>query len=891
MRSVVRAELRHNGRRAVSSALAIALAVAFVAAALGATATMKDYLLRSAGAAAFQADVVITPPTPGFAPGPAEGASAPQGPAPEALLAAVRSAPGIAALYRAQTVDVPIMFTPGTGTAGTAAAGTVITFTPAKAAPPAELSWYRLSAGHLPTAPGEILVDTATAKAQGLQVGSVLPLGSPLSGSVTISGLVPPGDLRVFGDGGGRSVVARPADVATWVRALVVGAPGQKVPAADVAAAVAASLGSIYLAADPGVSPAQLQSDVQTALQAQLPAAATTLVVEPGADAAQRAARQATSDVDLLSIVLLGFAAVSLFVAMIVIANTFAIIAAQRTTQLALVRCIGATRRQVFRATIAEAVVIGLVASLIGAALGVGLVLAGAAVLPQVVDGADGVVGVVPWLGLIGAVGVGVLVTLGAALLPARRSTRVAPLAALRPTPVPSRRAGRLRAGLGLAVCAAGAAGFAVAFIAAGRLGPDEQPSVPVAIGLAAAFALVIGVLVSGQLIAPAVAQLLGRLSGVVTGGLGPVGRLAVGNTVRNPARASATSMALFVGVCLVTSMATGAATALAAANTKLYAGRPLDVIVTDVGNDLGRRLAEQLAAVPGTTASATLGTMDAKLDSDPLFFMVGDPVQLARVYRAPLPLAAGTVLVPAPYSGPASMTLSRGSTTLKVAVKAATVDAPVIALADAKLLAKAVVPAAAQESKPAPTAVAYVWLRAADGVDAQGYQDAVNAILAEPEHQGVDAEIRGSLLDRAAIQQTVTVMLGIATGLLAVALLISVLGISNTMVLSVLERRRETGVQRALGLTRRQLRSCLTLEAVLLALVGVVLGVGLGLGFGFAGVRLALAGTVSVTTLSVPWGILAGIVAGAVLCAVLASILPGRRAGRIPATQALAAM
>jgi putative ABC transport system permease protein len=178
------------------------------------------------------------------------------------------------------------------------------------------------------------------------------------------------------------------------------------------------------------------------------------------------------------------------------------------------------------------------------------------------------------------------------------------------------------------------------------------------------------------------------------------------------------------------------------------------------------------------------------------------------------------------------------------------------------------------------------VWLRAQDQVEAGAYQASVQRAGA----QVVGLQLSGGLLDRAMIAQLMQVLLWIATGLLAVALLISLVGVGNTLALSVLERGRESGVQRALGMTRRQLRGSLALEALLLAGVGSATAVALGTVLGYAGAVTLVQGVADQVWLVVPWADLAMLVTGVSLAAVLASVLPARRASRVPPTVALAA-
>ena len=754
-----------------------------------------------------------------------------------------------------------------------------------------------------------MLVDNATAAAQHLQVGSTLsarPIvfaagpGTAPAAPVTlrVSGVVTAIDLAGFG---GRVLIAGDGDVLAW--------GGSDVQLITVAGAA-------------GTSQQILQQAARTALP--------TATVQTGTAAVEAATLQATQEIDVMGRLLGMFTVVALVVATLVISNTFAIVVAQRADQLALARCVGATRRQVFRAVLAEAVVVGTAASALGAVAGIGLLLAGVAAVTAWFPAAGGLRVAISATSVALAVGAGALVTVGAALAPARRATRLAPLSALRPaTSEQVRRVGRVRAGLGLALVVGGAALLTAVVVLTPTDHDAERDVNPLGLlaGMAAGAITVLGVMVAGQVIAPGVARLLGG----PLGRLGPVGRLTAGNAVRNPARVSATSMALFVGVCLITLMSVGAATVTSSLNNAIDKQFPVDLAIIGpaatmpaaspqpgAGVSGGSVTAELppdvvqgsapipaaavagVKALPDVVASAALRSAVVRVGPAVMTVYSADPVALQRVMRAPVTVRDGQVLLAdgAPYrpdpavaavvvaAGKASVSLVPGSSHTSVSLVSpadfARLTAGGGAVNDAALL-----------------------VRLRDGVDAGAAQSAVDAALASAGAMssmgsfgaGSDSgptkvvlQVDGALPQRASIEQVMNVLLWVATGLLGVSLVISLVGIGNTMALSVLERRREIGVLRALGLTRRQLRGSLTLEAVLLAMVGSVIGLVLGAGFGYAGARLLLAGVVAVGAPTLPLPRLALIVLAAGLAAVLASVLPGRRAGRISPTTALAA-
>lgn len=868
MRDVVLAELRHNARRALGAALAIGIAVGFVVVSLGAASSMQDYILRTTAGYVTVGDAVLEP---------AEGAER----LTEQDLATVAGLPGVASAYGAPTAGLRAGWADGEGELV------------AQASPPQLLRWYALQQGREPAAANEIVVEGKTARDAGLRIGSTVAAtvrdenGRP-AGTVTLTvvGIAPYSALAMAGS---RQVLATAADVRAW---------GGR----DLAP-------QVTVAAQPGTDP----DTVRAVLERAVPGARVTTTAAATAD------RAGESGI-VLAAFLLMFTAVAMVVAVIVISNTFTIVLAQRTAQLALVRCLGGTRRQVYRSVLLEALAVGAVASAVGALAGVGVLAGGVAAVRGAFIEADGLRVVLSPVAVGVAVLVGIVVTLVAAWLPARRATRIAPLAALRPDTVEqARRTSRVRIVLGLVVTGTG--GALLTLLAARTTGappPGAQgrggagDPVLLLAGIGCGLLVVLGVLLSGPVVVPAVARLLGR----ALDGFGPVGRLAVTSTVRNPGRAAATSVALFVGVCLITLMSVGAATTTAAVSADVSRQFPVDVSVVGAPPDsvtanggastdpsaaadpmavagsrpLPPAAVSAVAAVPGVTASATLRGATVTVDGGRRVVLTGDPATLRAVVRTPIDVRPGTMVVPGLSSDPGAAPVTLKGSAGSVEVTQVRLPVPVTLVAPSDF--------ARLTGGTGEVATAAVLLRTRDDVDPHAVLTGVQRALAGAgvsageefaAYEG-KASIGGSLGARATIDQAMTILLSIATGLLGVALLISLVGIGNTMALSVLERRREIGVLRALGLTRVQLRRSLTLEAVLLAAVGTVLGLVLGAGFGYAGARLMLNQLVEVGPIGIPWDRIAIVVAIALGAAVLAAVLPGRRAGRVAPTEALAA-
>lgn len=494
-----------------------------------------------------------------------------------------------------------------------------------------------------------------------------------------------------------------------------------------------------------------------------------------GAELGQRLVDQSSKQ-EALRIPLLVLGAVSLIVAAFVIANTFRILVAQRTRELALLRTVGATRRQVLRGVLAESVAVGLAGSLAGVAAGALTALLAGSLL-----GASLVLTVtastVAWSVLIG-----VLMTVGSALLPARAATRVAPLAALQAVPdgADGRTAGRVRIALGALGLVAGALTM-VGGAAAGTSGGGAG-LVLVVFGAAVCF---LGLLVLGPKVVPPLVRLIGAVAAGLAGGSRSTAELATANAVRNPRRVAATTAALLIGVTTVAGFLT---------------------VVESARQSVGAVVDGQ---VPSDFTVRTAAT-------DPI------PDDVVRAVEE-LP-ETGSVVED-----------------------------------DAGLLA----------------------VDAAEGVDADEARAAIVAATADH----AELSVQSFAQRRADFEQDLDEAVNVVLAILALALVIAFIGIANTLSLSVHERTREIGLLRALGLTRRQTRVMLGVEAALMGAVAAVVGSSAGALFAWAAVA-----SVEELEFVVPWGLLAVSAAAATVLGVVASIAPGQRAARTSPVMALAA-
>ncbi len=807
----------------LSAALALALGVGFVAAALMLATSLDTTLRSAAGGAIRDAKVVLTRDS--------DNPEAPQ--LTEVYVTALRGLPGV------DTVR-PTVSTYAMNVSRNAAQMFVLQSVP-------ELTdRTRLLDGRLPQAPREVLVNEVAAKLRGWHPGDTITLQVRDHQEFTLVGIIDaapdtttdPTMPHVFVQFSDFPLLS---DRTTYTDVYVHG-PGTEQQIADAIRALPAT-------ADTGAA-------VLTATEAS----------------AQKV-REFTRGSEQLAVMLLAFGAVAVIVAGLVVANTFAILVAQRTRQLALLRTVGATRDQVFRTVVTEAGLLGLVASLVGLALGAGAV----AVISPLTRGTqlmriDGLA-ITPRDVVVPLV-VGVLLAVVAALVPARQATRVPPLAALRPQ-VATAVDPRARQGRPIIAPAAAVVGFALLAVGAIVLpARGTSPGLSVLVGIAGGLLSIVGVLALGRRIVPAVARLLAtglrRLGGVPA-------ELAADNAIRNSGRAAATTGALLVGVTLVTMMTVGAATGQASIQRDLDGQYPLDVQVTS-WEQLSDAQVARARTLPDVAAVAVLEQAGATTADGTWWGLTGiDPAD-AAMFRIPAALAglADGVLVVGPESK-----LSDGST-VSLTAEGSPVVVTVRVNPEAGNLA-ALTPATLAQLTPETNRA--LGLRLVDGADPVDAVDRVATALGEV---GPGVDLISVAEQRAQMQGVIDTVLLVVLGLLAVAVVIAIVGIGNTLGLSVHERRQESGLLRAMGLTRGQLRASLGWEAVLLAAVAVVLGLVLGVLYGFAGVA-SLVGSDATVVPTIPWDRLALIAAAALLAGWLASVLPAIRAAKVPPAAALA--
>lgn len=819
--------------RLLLSATAVVLGVAFVSGAFVLTDTLGRVFDDLFVSTSEKTDVEVR----GTALFEGDGGTA-RAPVPAALVQRLRGVDGVAAA----TADV-IGYAQVVGRDGEAYdTGGPPTFGQNFDAEPL-LSPYTLRTGQAPDAPDEVALDARTAAQTGYAVGDRVPVLLP-EGQRTfvVSG--------VFGFGGNDNLGG--ASIAAFEQQLaqeLFAAPGEVV--------------SVRLAAAAGTDPEQLRARVAAVLPPELEALA-------GATAAQEQADEIKALFGFFQTFLLVFAGIALFVGAFLIFNTFSILVAQRQRELALLRALGASRRQVTVSVLAESLLVGLVASLLGLGLGVGV----ARGLQALINAFGGALPSGPLVlatrTVVVSLVVGVVVTVLAALLPARRAAAVPPVAAMRDAATPERPL-RRQSVVGAVLLLAGTSALGA--------GLDGEVAL-VGVGALLVF---LGVAALSPLLSRPVARLVGApLSQGVPGRLGRL------NAMRNPRRTASTAAALMIGLALVTAVGVLGASAKASVETAVTGSIGADVVVQGGGfQGFPSAVAEVLADVKGVAAVDRVRQDQARVGEATTLLTALAPEAVGRGLRltavaGALELAPGVLLV---SEGEATANGVGPGDRLQVRLPRGPARDYAVAgvYADSELAGPYVIDLAdAAAGFSAPTDAALL-LTAEDGTTVADLVAAARAATAD--YPTVEVLDRSAFIADAASQ--IDVVISIINVLLALSVLIAVLGIVNTLALAVLERTRELGLLRAVGLGRRQTRRMVVVEAVIVAVFGALLGIAVGSGLGVA-LQRALVDE-GITDLRFPVGRLVLFVVVAALAGVVAALLPARRAARLDVLRAIA--
>jgi putative ABC transport system permease protein len=764
-------------------------------------------------------------------------------PIPQGLITSIRGVPGVAAADGTVTGYAQFVAHDGKAvtTGGAPTLGIDYTCDP-------RLSVLRIVAGGPPVTAGDVLMDAGTAQKYDFTVGQrVRILLAGPTRTFTITGIAQFGTARNLA---GATLAAFTLPTAQDV----LNSPGL-VDAVNVAAA-------------PGADKSAVQRDIARLLPSGVEVVTGKTVQDEGASAIDQG-------LSFFNTALLIFAFISLFVGAFTIYNTFSIIVGQRTRELALLRIVGASRRQVFRSVLAEAAIVGFASSLVGigvgvlAAIGLKALISGFGVtLPA------GPLQFEPRTVVVGLI-VGTGVTLVAAIGPARNAVRIAPVAALSDR--------RAEGGGSLRRLMSWGAGLAVAGVALLAVGLT-QPAIQL-VG-AGAVLLFIGVAMLTPAIARPVSGVIGRPLARILGEPGKLGRQ---NSMRNPRRTAQTASALMVGLALVSAIAVFGASLSKSATSSVDQAVKADLILTPTGNGqsgFSTLIPTVASAVPGVTAETSFYQGQFEVQGSPQSLAalatqtLADTVILRMTSGSPGALADGALLIDSTTA--ANKHLVTGDTVPVLFAKTGPTTLRIGGIYQSNALIGSYLVSAALFAthfySPTPAAV----LLNTNG--STSVENAVRGAVAGYPNVQVQTKSQFQQSQVSSVNQ----LLGLVYALLALAVIIALIGIVNTLMLSVLERTHEIGLLRAVGMRRRQVRTMIRSEAVILAILGAIIGIVVGTLMGLALVSALRQQGITDTVIPV-----SNLVIFLVLAAVLglmAAAWPARRAARLDVLAAIAA-
>ncbi|GCB53359.1 ABC transporter permease [Streptomyces sp. NL15-2K] len=824
--------------RLVLSGLAVVLAVMFVSGAM----VIKDTLNRSIDAqfAGAYADIDLHVALKPKVKSPAEDDAAVIPPVDRAAVdraagvAGVAEASGMVLAEGARVIGKDGKVVPGTG------------------GPRYGESWREesglisLRSGHEPRADNEVALNAGLAEKAGLKVGDqVGVLTNEPKQNFVVAG--------VFGYSGNRDSIGGEQTVAFTepvAQRLMLGRSdgysGIKVTVADGASA----------------------DTVRSALGKELGAGYDVLT---GKELAQKASDKSRGILDMMNMLLLGFAGVAVFVGVFLIVNTFSIIIAQRMRELALLRALGASRKQMIGSVLTESFVVGLVSSALGLAAGVGIGALGADLLASSTDGLQVASLGVPAGAVVTSFAVGILVTMMSALVPAVRASKVPPVAVIRAT---ATQQGKHRKQTWTGTVMLGLGGLLLVLGLSGTGGATTIIS-----GVLLAF---IGVSLLTPLISKPSVEVLGALFARST-----PGALGRSNSARNPRRTAITASAMMIGVALVTAISTVAASAEDSVTRDIRRDLKADLVAMGEAGSASSASVDpaalaRIAEVPGveSVAAVSMDTAMVGKESQPVtswqdWTKAREVLGLKAAEGSIDTLAPGSVIMNestaesrgAKVGDRITLQLQRGDThTYRVSG----------VFADSTLSSGLVVPWADAEAGFRSKQPSQAYFQLAGGADESQLRTQIETLLKDsPE---VSVQTRDDVIKM--FSGGFAMMLTIVQALLGVAMLIAVLGIVNTLALSILERTKEMGTLRAIGLSRGQTVRMIMTESVVISLFGAVLGIVVGGALGLAAARAME--DQGVSQLSLPWGQMLAYLVGAAIVGVIASIAPARRGSRL---------
>jgi putative ABC transport system permease protein len=704
--------------------------------------------------------------------------------------------------------------------------------------------------GRAPAAPNEIALNESSADEADLQIGSTTKVavgrGSGAPTEVTVVGI-----LDVPGATSGYTSIQFLESTAQDL--FTDGSHSQ----------------AIDLQAVPGVSPEQLKERVAALVGADYE-------LRTGDEVRQDEKDSINQFLDVFNYILLAFAAIGLIVGTFIIYNTFSMIVAQRVRELALLRAIGASRKQITRSVLLEAFVVGLIGALVGLAAGIGI----AAVL-RAVTSSTGLPTASLQIGapaIIACLLVGVVVTMVSAYAPARRASKVSPVEAMRESLTDGQASLKVRTIIGIVLAV-----IAIALLAIGASG--EGAGAATTVGLGALVMIFAVVFAAPALSRPAVTA----IGAVLARPFGKIGQLARTNAVRNPRRTAATAFALTLGLMLVAVIGTLGSTFKGTVDDAIDTGLTANLIVSgDQGSGFSPLVVEAIGDIDGVDSVVGFGGIQAEVDGQGVFGYspAGDMYSVTpyEMVEGPREIAPDGMIVGERTSKEKDWTVGKtieftnyDGTVVPVTVTGIFKDNPLI---DPWAMGSD----AYEKLIPEPLRQEiFAAVKAAPGTNIDQLSDRVEEVTADY----LTVKVRTPAEFKGEQSTQIDQMLSVLYGMLGLALVIAVLGIVNTLALSVIERKREIGMLRAIGMARSQLRRTIYIESLLIAIFGAVLGVVLGVAFGWALVRTLKYWGLGAPVL--PWSLIVITLVGAAIVGVLAALWPASRAAKTKPLEAIA--
>jgi putative ABC transport system permease protein len=630
----------------------------------------------------------------------------------------------------------------------------------------------------------------------------------------------------------------------------------------------------IDVKAAPGVTDEQLRDRVKAQL-------GDAYVVQTGKELSEESSKAIKNILKYFNYVLLGFGAVALLVGVFLILNTFSIIVAQRTQELALLRAMGASRGQIMRSVLIEALLIGFVGSVFGFLVGLGLGALGAYLFVGLADGAQVASLGFPISAVVASFAIGILVTMLAAVLPALKAARVAPIAAMREAAGPDRPLTKVTI-----------AGAVVTAIAAGSLSWGLAGAGDATLSLV--FGGVLLLLIGVALLTPIISRPLVAALGWVFSWNVP-GKLGQRNSARNPRRTAITAGAVMVGIAIVTAISTIFTSLSTSIGETVAKDLAADVVVlgqqtTEIPPVITPDEVRQMTALPQAQTVASVTADAAKVDGEQMFLLSYlDPAAAVSVLKLTTDqgridrLGSGEFIVDKKTAEDRKLKL--GDTISVTFSKGQQKTLKLVGITGPTNIGSGIVIDYddAQEGFAFPQPwQAFIALK--DGASATATRDQVNSILKDnPE---VAAYTKDEYIKNS--QQQFTVALVVVQVLLLIALAISVLGVINTLLLSVIERTRELGMLRAVGLRRRQTWLMVTAESIVITVFGTLLGLVVGAGLG-AAIVTALKSVLGFGSVTLPWGLMVVYFIASAIVGGVAGLIPSVRAVRLNVLNAIA--